>query len=496
MSTVFKFFLLGIVSILLGLYYLLGTTSGNQHLHHFASHTLSQKSGLNVVVSSIDLAQYPEVVIEMHIERKAKITLTGILTLLSLDMDYTLISDCIATDICEIDDNIHIEGNVHGAYSRMAIQGKGEALDGNVTYHFLKFTDKVEDLTLLMRGVNSTKLFTLMGYDELFKGKADIDVNFKFMEKDNRQGSFIYDVKESKISGLPFHLHAQVEIDGDQHTFHSTISSPFLKLDIKDGHYNQNKKLAKANYSLDIQNLSHLEPLLGYKYLGPFSATGEMLYNTHLIITGHSESFKGMLDYFFEKDGLYVDLDDVSYKKFMEIFPFPSMLSANVRGNLYYNFIEKTLILNANLYQAKVIHQTLVKTIRRKSTVNLKKETFTQSRMDASYHDGFLVGELNLNNKKGHLHLNRLAIDFDESSIDTYFDVKLQDQEFAGKIYGSLEEPKVNLQLQKLIKYQMSKQINNLMGEDANKMMSQLPMEGMAKGLAAGATASFIKVCF
>ena len=496
MSTLLKFFLLGILFIFLGLYYLFNTASGDQHLRNFASHTLSQKSGLNVVVTSIDLNQYPEIVIKMQIEKKAKITLTGTLTLISLDMDYTLISECIVTDICEIDDNIHVNGRVNGSYSRMVIQGEGEALDGNVTYHFIKFTDKVEDLSLLLRKVNSTKLFTLMGYHELFKGKADIDVHFKLMEKDNRQGSFVYDVKDSNISGLPFHLHAEVKIDGVQHTFHSHISSPFMKLDIQEGHYNQDKKLAKANYTLDIQDLLHFEPLLGYSYLGPFYATGEMLYNNHLIITGHSQSFKGMLDYFFEKDGLYVDLDDVSYKKFMEIFPFPSMLSANVRGHLYYNFIEKTLVLNANLYHAKVIHRTLVKNLHRKSTVNLKKETFQQSRMDASYHDGLLVGDLRLENKQGHLYLNQLAIDFDESSIDTYFDVKLQDQEFAGEIYGSLEDPKVNLQLQKLIKYQMSKQMNDVMGEDVSKAISQLPMEGMAKGMAAGATASFLKVCF
>ncbi|TNF44257.1 MAG: hypothetical protein EP216_02390, partial [Epsilonproteobacteria bacterium] len=444
MSTFLKSSLVILALFIIGIYTFFTSTSGKQYIRDFVSYKLTQKSGLEVIVNSIDLEQYPEIVVEMNIEKKAKLILKGLVTSSSLDMDYKLISDCIATDVCKIDDNINIDGHVNGPYSRLAIQGEGKALDGNVSYRVLKYTDKVENLSLILRDINSTKLFTLMGYEELVKGKANVDVNFKFMEQNNRKGSFVYDVQEGNLSGLPLHLHAQVHIDGMLHTFSSDITSPYLNLNISDGQYDQGKKLARANYILDIKDLSQLEPLLGYTYLGPFYSTGEMIYNNHFMITGHSKTYGGMLDYYFERDGLYIDLDAVSFMRFMKIFPYPPLLTADVTGNMYYNFIQKTLVVNTELENAKVAHTKLIRLIRKKSTVNLKRETFNNSHMDATYHDGLLVGDLKLRNKKNHLYLSSLKMNAKENSIDTYFDVKMQSREFSGKVYGAIDDPKVN----------------------------------------------------
>jgi hypothetical protein len=280
------------------------------------------------------------------------------------------------------------------------------------------------------------------------------------------------------------------------HTFQSNITSPYLNLNISDGQYDQAKKLAKASYVLDIRDLSRLEPLLGYTYQGPFYSTGEMIYNKYFMITGHSKSYGGALDYYFEKDGLYVDLDGVSFKDFMTILPFPPMLTADVTGNMYYNFIRETLVINTELNNAKVIHSKLVRLIRKKSTVNLKKEIFHNSQLDAIYHDGLLAGDLKLQNKRHHLYLTNINMNSKENRIDTYFDVKMQRKEFSGKIYGSLDDPRVNLRLQKLIRYEMSRQMDRIMGKKATKAIRKIPMEGLAEGMAAGATASFIKVFF
>jgi len=107
-----------------------------------------------------------------------------------------------------------------------------------------------------------------------------------------------------------------------------------------------------------------------------------------------------------------------------------------------------------------------------------------------------LVGDLKLENNKHYLYLRSILINSTENSIDTYFAVKMQKQELTGKVYGSMDDPKVNLRLQKYIKHQMSQQMDRVMGKEATRVIRQIPMEGMAEGMAAGATASFIKVFF
>lgn len=496
MSTFLKSLAYLIVFISIGLFYLFYTSLGNKHLYDLVSYTLSHKSNLKIEVKSIDLDQYPHVIVEMNIEKKAKLILNGLITANSIDMDYILTSECIASDICEINDDIDIGGHINGPYSRMQVQGKGKALDGYVNYNALKFTDKVKDLTLTMSDINSTKLFTLMGYDALIKGKADVYANFKLMEKNNMQGSFSYDVKDNNFSGLPLNLHAKVNLEGMKHTFLADITSPYLKLNITNGQYDQDTKLAKAFYILDIKDLSKIETLLGNKYLGPFYAMGEMKYDKYLSISGLSKSYGGMLDYLFEKDGLHVKLEAVSFMDLMKIFPYPPMLDAAATGDIYYNFIQETLVVNTALNNAKVVHTDLVNVIRQKSGVDLLQETFNNSRLDATYHNGILLGDLQLANKDSHLFLTSTKMDTNNHTINAYFDFKVQEQEFSGKVYGSLGDLDVNLDMQKLIKYQMEKQLDSIMGRGTTKAIRSMPMEGTAENMATGAAATFMGMFF
>jgi hypothetical protein len=496
MRSFLYYFIVILILISLGFSYLLYTPSGNRYLYNFASYTLSQKADLRIEVKSIKLCEYPQVVVEMNVERKAKLIFTGALNYTDVDMDYNMTSDCIASDVCKIDDNIDVKGHVRGPYSRLAVTGEGKALDGKVQYSLIKFTDKVEDLNITMHEVNSSKLLTLLGQEAIIKGKADLTVTFEMMDKDNKQGSFTYDVRDNNFSGIPLNLHTKVDIDNMQQTFIIDISAPYLKLNISKGNYDQEKKLAKAFYILDIKDIGKLETLLGYKYIGPFYAMGEMIYDEHLSIGGLSKSFGGMIDYIFEKDGLTVELIDVSFKDFMSLFPFPPMIDADTTGYIYYNFIQETLVVNTKLKNTKFVPSSLVDTVRKKSGVNMLKETFDDSTLEATYHQSLLFGDLKLANEKSYFHLTNVKMDSEKNIINAYFDFKMQKQEFTGKVYGVLDDPDVDLDMHKLIMYQMDKQLDAIMGKKSRKLIEKIPMGNAAKGMAAGMGASFVGMFF
>lgn len=496
MSTFFKYLIFTFILFFTILFYLLYTPLGNKNIYDYASYSLSKKSGLWVEVKSIDIQQYPQITAEMNIEKKAKLILTGYIDDSLLNMDYTLTSECIASDVCKIDDHIDINGHAEGPFFRLYISGKGNAMDGNVTYHFLKSTDKVEDLNLMMNEVNSTKLLTLLGQDNLIKGKADVAVEFSLMDKNTKRGSIIYEVKDNNFSGLPLNLHTQINIIDMKHTFGIDITSPYLKLNISNGHYDQERKLADAFYTLDIKDLSKLEALLGYKYLGKFYAMGKMRYGQYLSISGLSRSFGGMIDYLFEKEGLKVKLEAVSFLDFMSLFPYPPMLTADATGDIYYNFVQKTMVVNTTLENAKVVHTQLIDVIHKKSGVDMRQEIFHNSILDASYHKGLLLGDIKLSNKESHLFLTSIMMNTNKNTIDAYFDFDMQKQAFSGKVYGSVDKPEVNLDMQKPIKYQMDKQLDSVMGKKNRQIMEQIPMGGVAKDMAAGMGASFMGMFF
>jgi len=387
MLNFFKYLIYFLILLSLVLFYFLFTPLGQSNIYAFVSTKLSQKTDLNIQVTSINIEQYPQVHFIMNIENKAKLTLWGHLDDARIDMDYTLTSDCIATEMCKIDDKIKIKGHVSGPFTKLKIIGKGLALDGNVTYSALKYANKVENIHIDMHDVNSTKLFHLLGQDALITGKADASVKFSLMDKTQKKGFITYHVKDKDYEGIALELTTTVSIDNDIHHFNIDINSTDLTLNITKGIYSQKKKNATAFYTLDIKDLSKLQQLLGYKYRGSIYARGEISYDKYFKVTGLSKSFGGMTDFIFEKDGLKIKLENVLLENIMHLFPFPSMITATANGNIYYNFIQNTLVVNTKLKNAKFIHSKLVRVIRKKSGANMLNETFNNSTLDLTYHN-------------------------------------------------------------------------------------------------------------
>jgi len=497
MVTFFKYSVYFLIALSLFLFYFLFTPLGQSNIYHFIGEKLSKKNGVHIEVQSIKLIDYPQQVhIVLHIEKKAKLTLTGYVDDALMDMDYILTSDCIATDYCNIDDDIQIQGHVKGPFSKLVITGEGQALSGNVRYSAVKYTDKVKNLVLKMHDVNATKLSRLLGQKSYIKGEADVKVNFSLMNDENKYGTIVYDVKDKNFRGIPLQLHSDINISNAEHTFSIRVNSPSLTLTIEQGHYNQESKEAKAFYILDIKALHQLKELLGYDYQGSFFARGEMSYTDKVKITGLSKSFGGLVDFLFEDSVLKMQLNKVSFMDVLHLFPFPSMLDAQTDGKIVYNFKQKTLDVHTTLNHAKFLPSSLVDAVMKKSHANMMNETFEHSKLDLSYHNNIILGNLKLINPHSHVYLTTAKINTEQNTINAYFDFKMQHQEFAGKVYGSLDDPKVNLNLQKLVRYQMDKQVDKMIGKDGRKMMEHMPMGGVAKDMATGMGASFMKVFF
>jgi len=496
MFIIFKYFIYFLIFLSLLLFYFLFTPLGHSNIYYFLGKALSKKNNIHIEVQSINIINYPNVNIELSIKKRAKLTLKGHLDDTLVDMKYTLRSDCVESKYCKMNDNVDIHGGIKGHFNKIFITGKGKALDGNITYKAIKYAEKIEDFTLNIYDANSTKLINLLGKKIDIKGKTNANVNFSLIGKKERHGNITLDLEDKNYKSIPIKLHVDANISNDISSFMATVKSTYLSLDIFNGSYNQVNKQAKAFYLLDIKELHKLKKLLGQDYKGSFYARGEMTYKDKIKITGLSKSFGGLVAFAFEDNLLKMKLKKTSLIDIVNLFSISSILKANIDGDINYNFKHKRLDVHSTLNNAKFLPSTLVNVIKKKSNVNMMNETFNNSKLDATYQHNVVLANLKLINKNSHVNLTSANINTKNNTIDAYFDFKMQHQEFSGKVYGSLDSPKVNLDMQKLVRYQMDKQVDKIIGESGRKLMENLPMGGVAKDVATDMGASFIKIFF
>ena len=425
-----------------------------------------------------------------------KLKLNGLLGESMINMDYMLQSQRFPGPLATIEDTVAIKGHLDGAYARMHLRGEGTVLDGRIHYDGMKVGDHLEDLTLDMKDIRALKLSTLLGQQEFPDGKVHIDADFSYLNMDKRKGTIRYRLTESTYSGLPLVLNSQINVNNDKQTFKAETTLGSTQIDLTKGVFNTDTNLSSAFYTIQTKDLTELEPLLGYKYKGPFAATGEINYDGELKIRGLSKTFGGLVDFLYKKEMLYVDLEAVSLKNIMNIFPYPLMLDAETTGNINFDFKKSLLLVDTNLTDAKFLHTDLVDTIYQKSQVNVLHEIFDDSSLTLKYQHDLLEGDLKLANDTGAFSLTNTKINTAKNTINAYFAFDMQEQEFSGKVYGSMDDPQVNLDMQKIIHREMDKQLDGIIGKGGREMMEKLPMGGAAKDVASEVGAGFIKVFF
>ena len=425
-----------------------------------------------------------------------KFTLNGLINDTWANMDYTLSAARFPGPAYTIEDDVDLSGHINGPFSRLHISGEGKALDGHIRYDGVKINDGLENFTLNMDGIHSVKLSTLLGQKTFPKGRADLHADFEYLSKGNKKGSLIYSLEKSTLNTLPFSLYTQIDLDNSKQTFTADVTMTNAKINITKGSRDTDTNTTSAFYVIDVKELTPFEKLLGYKYHGPFYAMGEVTYHKHFKVQGLSKTFGGMLDFTYEKDILGIELDSVSFKQFMSLFPFQVMIDGDTTGKINYDFIKKRMTVNTKLKNAKFLHSDVVSNIYKKADVNMLLEEFDDSTLDASYQNDILQGDLKLSNDRGHFFLTNTIMNTDTNTINAYFDLKMQEQVFSGKVYGALDDPEVDLDMKKLIRHKMDKQMDSMIGKGNRKMMEKMPMGETAKDAASGVAGGFMGIFF
>ena len=430
------------------------------------------------------------------VQKHYALTLNGIVNQRETSMDYRLSAGRLPSHICTIVDDINLSGHISGPFKHLYIEGEGTALEGNVSFSGTQTKNLFKDIKISMKKIHALKLSTLLGHPELPLGRADIDASFNTLSNKQQEGTIHYILRNSMLFHLPFSLDTNVILKQNRQTFTAKMKLADAKIALTKGEHNTTSNISKAFYTVNVSNLSSLEKLLGYRYRGAFYAVGEVSYNKTYAIHGLSKSFDGFTEFDYTPEHLAIDFDKVSFQEVMHLFPYPSILDAQTTGRVYYDVKKKKLFVNTALKNAKFIHSKITDTIYKKSGIDLLSETFNHSSLKLTHQNKMIVANLILKNDKSHVMLTNANIDTKHKTIHTYFDVHMQKEEFSGKIYGPLSHPNIDLNMQKLVRHEMDKQMDSVMGEGNRKLMDAMPMSTTAKDMASEIGGGFLDMFF
>jgi len=430
------------------------------------------------------------------VEKFYNLKLNGALSKAWTNMDYTFTSSRCTSHICSIVDDVNISGHLYGPFSRLLIRGEGHALDGTLKFDGVKSDNTLKNINVQMQNIHAKKLYTLLGEPTLPHGKANIDLKLDYLNQTHKKGTLTYELTKGIYKNMPLNLSADVQIKDDIYTFTGDINLNGAKANLTKGIHDTHQKTTEAFYKLDVKEITMLEELFGHKYYGSFYAMGTIKYKDDFTIRGLSKSLGGVTDFLYKENILYVDFKDTSLNEILHLFEYPKLLDAQTNGSVNYHFDKKLLLVNTKLNKAKFLPSKEIDDIYKKANIYLAEEVFDNSMLEFKYQNDLIDGSLKLANPQGHIHLTNTKINTDKKLVDSQFDVNLQGHVVSGRIYGPLKKPNINLNFQKIIRHEMDKQMDSVVGKDNRQIMDSMPMGEMPKDVASGVGGAMLDMFF
>lgn len=451
-------------------YYLLGTALGHLTIASLSEEYLSQKMNNKIEIERLYLNNYPYIESQLKINESATLWLKGEFDFDDLQMQYHLKGETFQWHKVSMPYPINLKGTLQGTASSLKIQGEGSAFDGNTSYSFIRTPKRLENVRLNLDDVNATQLLTFLNYKTLLVGKMNMAMKFDYYTPYQKRGSSIVKMEKALLpdvsSVLPFSFDATILFDDLVHQFNADFSSEVGKLRFANGYYNKSARLLTADYGLQIKELAYFQELTKHKFTGLFNTAGNLKYETNqLVVKGDTTHLEGLVEYTYQNDLIEFKFQAVALEKILQQLAFPALLSARVDGTASYNLKEEIVLVNTKLKKTRFRRTKMVDMIYQYTGIDILKDEYNDSVFTAAYEDSILTSYLRIDNGINHLYLNDTRMNAKTNGVSSDFEVKLDGQKFFGEIYGTLENPKVNLDMSKLIKYQLNKKIENFFGQ-------------------------------
>ena len=482
MRVLLKYFIWLLSFLSLVIYYFLGTTLGHNSLGHLLEKDYSKQLKNKLEIISLNIDNYPYIDAQIKINNTATLFLKGNADSDKINMHYRLKGERFQWNGYRIEHPINLTGSMRGDSSKLFVKGKGQVFHGKTAYSFVRKSSGIDNLDVLLTAVSSKELLEFLKYDVEIEGSADIAIDFEHFSEFRKKGVAKISMKSATLpkllEGVEFSLDAEIAYKDLFRDFRFEIDSDIGKLRVAHGHYNKAAGLMRAEYGLHIQELSYFEKLLGHKYSGELNTAGEVKYEFgELSLLGDTTSYGGLLEYDYQNDNLEIVFNRVSLEKLLRQLSFPALLSANLFGTASYNIKDKIVLIDTKLKNARFRRTNMTETIYKLTGIDIRKDIYNNSLFRGDYRDSVLSSFLQIDNGVNHLYLRDTKMNSKTNKVTANFEVAIDGQEFLGKIYGTLENPKVNLNMSKLIKYQINKQIKSFFGTEKSVKRKHLEKE-------------------
>lgn len=401
----------------------------------------------------------------------------------------------------KLNGNFITNGNIEVKNGIIDIQGKSNLLNSKTEY-----TTKIidSDLNQLNFSINDAKLdsfFHMIDNPVYAVGKLDIKGQIRNRDKNDFYGTINTNIKEGKLINevinnlfkknlkdkVTFTTSIDTNLENDKAISNIIFKSSLAKLLTHKTIFDISKSTLSSDYLLNVPSLRKLEGLTSVKMRGVLDLNGTILSKSKsLSVDGNSKFLGGDLFFKLKNNNFNATLKDMQIKELTYMLFYPKVFDSKTSLNIDYNLLLKRGKLSATLLNGHFLPNNFSNILNQFSKFDITREVYEQTKISSDINDMILKSDVNMKSKNTSININNSILDLNKQEIDAKVDIKIRKTDFAIKVMGKTNKPKISLDTRKIIKKELNKQIEknqDKIEEKLNKVLDGKLDDGAAKDI-------------
>jgi len=477
--------LVGVISFLLvSIYVLVFTPFGNDLIAPMIEEKIQEQTKLESKLDTykLNLSDF-EILITLN--KNNTISVKGDYSLFSQSMNvvYSVnleeLKTLKALLQAELDTSLHLNGTVEGDAKLLVVDGKSDIASSATTFKAQLINFEPSKIQANIKGLVIQEVLAILKQPHYTDGLFDLSVDIRNADIEHLDGVVNSKIYKGKLDSKYLTKTYNFESMMPRTTFNATTSSKLSKkvvdtevdfnsnlvnLDVKSAKFNIKQNALESDYIVKVHNLDSLFFVTQRHLKGSIIANGEVKKAKDLDFTMFSNVADGKLTANLHNDDFKAKLKGMQTLKVLDMLLYPKIFKSLIDADVTYDLANAKGVMNGKLSNGKFTRNQVLDLAKQYAATNMYKETF-KGDVNAKINKEKVVASLDLKSNRSAITTKDTKLDTKASTIDSKVDINANGNPIGVKLTGDINQPKVDIDAEELIKKEATKAITKEVGK-------------------------------
>jgi len=372
--------------------------------------------------------------------------------------------------------SVVIEGTAKGDKERLVINGKSDIFDSQNTYYVTLKEYQPDSLEFSFIGMKIEQMLHMLNLPLYSTGRVDLDGSIKSLAQKQRNGEIkanIYKANLNKVvlnkeanlsmrSNIVYSANVKTKLSGSNADTSLNVMSDVADVTVNKANFNLDTTSFTSDYLLKVENLKKLYFVTKRDLKGSLNVNGDVQFKDDLIFNAHSKTLGGVLDAHLENNILNANVKGIELLQLFEMLTYPEVFDSKADAKVMFDLNDSSMNANFFLENGRFVPNQLTTILRKVANIDLENEFYKNVTVDATMENKIINSKLNMKSQNSIVTVDDFVLNTITEKVSAKVGVNYKQREVFAKIGGTLNKPKVKLDMNKLMKSKGKTEVNKL----------------------------------